>query len=114
MSPAVVTEGAAALLGLPAGIPVVAGWTDSHAAILASGALTADGEAFDIAGTSEIIGITAPRPAAVAGGVLLSPLFDPDAPDRVLVYGPTQTGADALRWAVESVLDRTGGWRTAV
>jgi xylulokinase len=99
-----VTEGAATLLGLPVGIPVVAGWTDSHAAILASGALIADGEAFDIAGTSEIIGITASRPASVAGGVLLSPLFDPDAPNRVLVYGPTQTGADALRWAVESVL----------
>lgn len=99
-----VTEAAATLLGLPVGIPVVAGWTDSHAAILASGALIADGEAFDIAGTSEIIGITAPRPATVAGGVLLSPLFDPDAPNRVLVYGPTQTGADALRWAVESVL----------
>jgi xylulokinase len=99
-----VTEAAAALLGLPPGIPVVAGWTDSHAAILASGALGADGEAFDIAGTSEIVGVTATRPATVAGGVLLSPLFDPDAPQRVLVYGPTQTGADALRWAVESVL----------
>ncbi len=99
-----VTEPAADLLSIPPGIPVVAGWTDSHAAILASGALTADGEAFDIAGTSEIIGITAPRPAMVTGGVLLSPLFDPDASARVLVYGPTQTGADALRWAVESVV----------
>lgn len=98
------TTHAAALLGLPVDIPVVAGWTDSHCAILASGALTDDGAAFDIAGTSEIIGLTAPRPATVTGGVLLSPLWDPDAPNRVLVYGPTQTGADALRWAVESVV----------
>src|SRR4051794_3865155 len=64
--------------------------------------------AFDIAGTSEIVGITAPEPAQVAGGVLRSPLFDPDAPERVLVYGPTQTGADALRWAVESILAVSG------
>jgi xylulokinase len=99
-----ITATAAAQLGLPPGIPVVAGWTDSHCAILASGALTGDGEAFDIAGTSEIIGITAIRPGMVTGGVLVSPLFDPDAPDRALIYGPTQTGADALRWAVESVL----------
>ncbi len=98
------TETAAATLTLPSGIPVVAGWTDSHAAILASGALIDEGCAFDIAGTSEIIGVTARRPTRVSGGVLLSPLWDPDAPDRVLVYGPTQTGADALRWAVESVL----------
>jgi len=98
------TEDSATLLTLPPGIPVVAGWTDSHAAILASGALTDEGRAFDIAGTSEIVGLTVRRPARVGGGVLLSPLWDPDAPDRVLVYGPTQTGADALRWAVESVL----------
>jgi xylulokinase len=83
---------------------VVAGWTDSHVAILASGALAADGKAFDIAGTSEIIGVTATAPETIGGGVLRSPLWDPDAPDRVLVYGPTQTGADALRWAVASLL----------
>lgn len=99
------TEAAATMLALPPGVPVVAGWTDSHAAILASGALTDEGQAFDIAGTSEVVGLTARRPTrAGGGGVLLSPLWDPDAPDRVLVYGPTQTGADALRWAVESVL----------
>jgi xylulokinase len=100
----VVTPAAATALALPAGIPVVAGWTDSHVAILASGALAADGQAFDIAGTSEIIGITATASGAIGGGVLRSPVWDPDVPGRVVVYGPTQTGADALRWAVESLL----------
>jgi xylulokinase len=98
------TEEAADALGLAAGIPVVGGWTDSHVAILASGALAADGRAFDIAGTSEIVGVTATPTGPIGGGVLRSPLWDPDAPERVLVYGPTQTGADALRWAVESLL----------
>ncbi len=99
-----VTPDAGTALSLPVGVPVVAGWTDSHATILASGALTADGMAFDLAGTSEIVGVTASAAVTIGGGVLRSPLWDPDAPDRVLVYGPTQTGADALRWAVESFL----------
>lgn len=90
---------AAALTGLPAGLPVAAGWSDGLAACLGTGALGAPGLGLDIAGTSEMIGLCAPaRPATTA--LLTAPI--PGAAHWA-VFGPTQSSGGALEWACRLV-----------
>jgi xylulokinase len=90
---------AAEATGLPAGIPVAAGWSDGLAACLGTGALATPGLGLDIAGTSEMIGLCAPeRPAATA--LLTAPI--PGAPHWA-VFGPTQASGGALEWACRLV-----------
>jgi xylulokinase len=88
-------EPAAGELGVPAGIPVATGWSDAMAGMLGTGALTQDGLAFDIAGTSEIVGLTAAHAPADADGALIAPVLDSE---RRVIYGPTQSGGAALEW----------------
>jgi xylulokinase len=91
-----VTAAAAEQTGLSSGTPVVAGWIDTWAGILGSG-LGLDGRAFDLAGTSEAVGLAGPGPAATPDGLLGVPLDE-----RLdMVYALTNAGADCFRWAAE-------------
>lgn len=89
---------AARQLGLPEGLPVAVGWTDAMSGMLGTGALAKDGLAFDIAGTSEIVGLTTRLPSPAHAGLLVAPVLDTDL--RV-VYGPTQTSGAAVAWFLE-------------
>jgi sugar (pentulose or hexulose) kinase len=99
-----VSAAAAGETGLPAGIPVVAGWIDAYASKLGTG-LGSAGQAFDVAGTAEIVGVAGREPAADLQGLLAIPLYG----DLWSVYGLTNTGSDSLRWFVEAFIDRALG-----
>jgi len=87
---------AAHVTGLRRGTPVVTGWSDALCGMTGTGALAAQGRAFDITGTSDIVGLTgsppAPHllhvPASLTGGV-------------PVLYGPTQSSGDSLVWISE-------------
>ncbi len=87
-------------LGLPAGIPVTTGWIDSWATMFGTG-LGVRGLGFDVAGTSEVIGLTADRVGTDHHGLLVMPLGD----SRYTVYGLTVAGGDSLKWFVEAFID---------
>lgn len=97
-----VTAAAANEIGIPPGTPVIAGWIDTWAGILGTG-LGIDSCAFDLAGTSEAVGIAGPSPVGAAHGLLDVPL---DGATDV-VYGLTNAGADSFRWAAESLYPET-------
>ncbi|HVX68055.1 MAG TPA: FGGY family carbohydrate kinase [Bryobacteraceae bacterium] len=83
---------AAAETGLPAGTPVVTGWNDLNAAVLGAGNCR-DGDAFNVTGTSEHLGLTvAGRPH--------SPVLTcaPYLPGLRLFYGVTTSGGGSLEW----------------
>lgn len=95
-----ISDRAAHATGLPAGTPVAIGMIDSWCNMLGSG-LSRPGDAFDVAGTAEVIGIAdhhtqAPSPSTAAVSRLPF-LTGVDA-----VYGVTQCGTDALTWFAES------------
>lgn len=87
------TATASEALGLPAGTPVVNGSSDAVCGMIGTGAVGMERAAFNLTGTSEMIGRAggAPTegllfiPASVIGG---SPIL----------YGPTQSGGDSLIW----------------
>lgn len=95
-----VTSAAAAETGLPEGLPVICGFSDSIGTMMGSGAFARPGLGFNATGTSEIVGLTTEKdcpsdtlltmPGAVmkAGSVL---------------YGTTQCGGSALLWLNENV-----------
>jgi xylulokinase len=92
---------AAHALGLAKGVPVATGWTDALCGMLGTGALAESSSAFDIAGTSEIVGLTSLSEPVNHAGVLVAPILDTDL--RV-VYGPTQTSGGAVDWFVSTFL----------
>lgn len=75
-----------------AGVPVFAGSMDAWAAAVGSGAVAA-GQAYDIAGTSEVVGLLTRARVAVPG--LVSLRWSERAHQ---IGGPTQAGADCARW----------------
>lgn len=87
-----VSKQAAAQTGLPAGLPVVAGWNDLNASALGSGVLK-EGDAFNLTGTSEHIGI-------VTGSRHQSPglVCAPFLAGKNLFYGVTCAGGGSLAW----------------
>ncbi len=93
------TPEAAQQLGLPSGVPVAVGWSDAMCGMLGTGALAESGLAFDISGTSEIVGLTARQEPLKHEGVLVAPILDTDL--RV-IYGPTQTSGGAVAWFREN------------
>jgi xylulokinase len=95
----------AGALGLAKGVPVATGWTDALCGMLGTGALAQSGSAFDIAGTSEIVGLTSSNEPVNHAGVLVAPILDTDL--RV-VYGPTQTSGGAVDWFVSTFLSKQG------
>lgn len=82
--------------GLPPEAVVVAATMDGWANRQGSGALDA-GEAFEVAGTSEIIGVVSTK-SVPTPGVITFPRRD----GLWLHAGPTQAGGDALRWYVQT------------
>ncbi len=92
-----VTSAAADQTGLPSGLPVVAGWNDLNACVLGSGA-TEPGDAFNITGTSEHLGIVTAQ-AHWVSELICAPYL----PDKKLFYGVTSSGGGSLAW-LEKVL----------
>lgn len=91
-----VSQSAALETGLPAGLPVAAGWNDLNACVLGSGA-TDGGDAFDVTGTSEHIGVvTCGRPQS--RGVICAPYLA----GKNLFYGVTSAGGGSLAWFAET------------
>ena len=98
-----------------AGTPVAVGCHDTYAAVLGLGALR-PGYAYNISGTTEVLGLFSERPAEADG------LVSVDWGICHQLGGPSQNGADVLRWllptlgidvstpeAVEKALNETGG-----
>lgn len=83
---------AAGETGLRPGLPVVTGWNDLNASVLGSGAVHA-GDAFNITGTSEHIGVVTARNHSVPQLVCA-----PFLPGRMLLYGVTSCGGGSLEW----------------
>jgi xylulokinase len=75
-----------------AGVPVFAGAMDAWATAVGSGAV-APLQAFDIAGTSEVVGLLTPARVSVPG--LVSLRWSEHAHQ---IGGPTQAGADCALW----------------
>ncbi|MBL8589576.1 MAG: carbohydrate kinase [Methylobacteriaceae bacterium] len=93
--------------GLPApfdrlaGVPVFCGSNDTYAAVLGLGAMRA-GVAYNISGTTEVLGVVGPEPMRAEG------LLTVDWRGLWQLGGPSQTGADALAW-LAAILGREVG-----
>ncbi len=97
-----VTQRAADLTGLPAGIPVVAGTSDMAASLLGSGVYE-PGMASDSTGTSTLMTVVSPRP-------LHHPLVNNLHLANAAWGGFTilDAGGDAVRWARLALADNQG------
>jgi xylulokinase len=89
------------------GLPVFAGAMDTWAGAIGSGA-AAPGQAYDVAGTSEAVGLVTRGKPRVPGLVTL-----PWTEDAYQAGGPTQAGGDAARWAYDAFRVR-GPFETAI
>ncbi len=87
-----ITPKAALQTGLPPGLPVVAGWNDFNACVLGSGVVE-DGQAFDVTGTSEHIGIVTNTRYATQELICA-----PYLPGKRLLYGVISSGGGSLQW----------------
>lgn len=83
-------------LGLRAGCPVAVGTMDCWASLFGSGEFR-HGHGFQVAGTSEILGLVSER-AEPASGIVTFPRYR----GLYLHAGPTQAGGDALQWYANS------------
>ena len=86
-----------------AGVPVVVGSMDGWCCTLGVGA-NRPGFAYDIAGTTEVVGMIA-RNATVVPGLVTLPWGD----DLFQIGGPTQAGGDCLTWFTEAFWCRQDG-----
>jgi xylulokinase len=80
-------------VGLPAGVPVAVGSMDAWGNVYGSGVVS-PGQAMEVAGTSEIVGVVSDRAVATPGVISFLPVRGIH-----LHAGPTQAGGDALQWA---------------
>ncbi|MCC6197142.1 MAG: hypothetical protein IT518_22020 [Burkholderiales bacterium] len=78
--------------GALTGVPVFAGAMDTWACAVGAGAVL-PGQAYDVAGTSEAVGLLTSRPVEAAG--LVAKAWTERAHQ---IGGPTQAGADCARW----------------
>jgi xylulokinase len=90
------------VIGIPGGIPVVAGWSDALCGMLATGSLSKPGVAFNITGTSEIVGLAVSSLPKFTYGLMSIPATITETVS--VLYGPTQSGGDSLKWAGEALL----------
>lgn len=90
-----------------AGVPVFGGAMDAWAAAVGSGAIRA-GQAYDIAGTSGVVGLIGDQRAFIPG--LVSLVWGETVHQ---IGGPTQAGADCALWCHETLRVR-GSLATAV
>jgi len=82
--------------GLPSGVPVAVGTMDAWGSVYGSGLVT-PGQAMEVSGTSEIIGVLSDRTVPTRGVISFAPVHG-----RHLHAGPTQAGGDALQWAARA------------
>lgn len=79
--------------GLPfAGVPVVVGTMDAWASMFGTG-VARDGQAMNLSGTSEVLGLISPRRHPAAGAITFPPWRG-----ITLHAGPTQAGGASLDW----------------
>jgi xylulokinase len=90
-----------------AGVPVFAGSMDAWASAIGAGAVR-PGQAYDVAGTSEVVGLITRERRAVPG--LVSLLWGEDVHQ---IGGPTQAGADCAHWCHE-IFRLRGGLAAAI
>jgi xylulokinase len=90
-----VTPGLPGALGRLAGRPVVSVAHDTWACVVGLGALR-DGFAYNISGTTEVLGLISSVPAHAEGLLSL-----PWGEGLHQLGGPSQSGADALAWALD-------------
>ncbi len=95
-----ITADVSAQTGLPEGIPVVAGWSDTLGAVVSMG--LQDGDGFILSGTSDSVGILAKRdtPPQKSPAVLCAPVWDSG---YTVVYGPTSSGLSTVHWAEKAL-----------
>lgn len=91
---------AAAAIGIPAGIPVVAGGPDGTLAALGAG-LTKPGVGVDVTGTTDVVFACLPEPKLDPAGGLVTNVHA--CPDRWLLGGPTTTTGGMLTWLADHV-----------
>lgn len=91
-----VSEKSADQTGLPPRLPVVTGWNDLNAGVLGCGAIK-DGDAFNLTGTSDHIGMVTSSKYA-ASDLTCAPFL----PGKNLFYGVTSNGGGALAWYQKS------------
>ncbi len=91
-----VTDAAAGQTGLRAGTPVVVGLSDALSGMVGAGAFQSESVAFDLTGTSDIVGCSG-RDAVT--GLLHIPASVSGT--HAILYGPTQSGGDSLAWLAE-------------
>lgn len=83
-------------LGLRAGTPVYVGWNDFNCALVGTGA-AAEGDAFDIGGTSEHIGVLTRTPRIRE--MVTTVRYDAgDVSDIFVHYGVTSNGGSVTAW----------------
>ncbi|MGX1790743.1 xylulokinase [Bosea sp. NPDC055332] len=88
---ALVQSGLPAPLGRLAGKPVFCASNDTWAAVVGLGAMR-DGFAYNISGTTEVLGVVGRKPARAEG------LLTVDWRGLFQLGGPSQTGADTISW----------------
>ncbi len=93
-----VTDAAALSTGIPVGVPVMAGWSDTLGAVLSLGLGDCDG--FILSGTSESIGVMTQIQPPHSTQVFVAPVWNSG---YQIVYGPVSSGVSTVRWA-ESIL----------
>jgi xylulokinase len=91
---------AAEATGIPAGTPVAVGMIDSWCNMLGAAVLR-PGDAWDTAGTAEVVGVAA-SPASEIGRTAAMVFLT----GAVVSYGVTQCGTDALTWYAETFPER--------
>jgi xylulokinase len=101
-----VTREAAALTGIPAGTPIVAGAGDQAAGALGMG-ITRPGAVSATIGTSGVVFAATDRPATDPNGRLHT--FCHAIPGRWHVMGVTQAAGLSLRWFRDQVASGSGG-----
>lgn len=95
-----VSAEAAAATGLPEGLPVICGFSDSIGTMMGSGAFSGIGIGFNSTGTSEIVGATVDSDYP-AGKLLAMPRAVMSV--AAVQYGTTQSGGSALLWLNQQI-----------
>ncbi|PSR32600.1 MAG: hypothetical protein C7B46_13615 [Sulfobacillus benefaciens] len=93
-----ITTSASNCTGLPQGVSVMAGWSDTLGAVLSLGLKAGDG--FILSGTSDSIGMITEQSPLVTEALLCAPVWDTG---YAILYGPTSSGLSTLTWADEAL-----------
>ena len=97
------------LLHVEDNLPVFVGWNDLNSSLLGSGAIT-DGQAFDLGGTSEHVGVVLSEsvaagfePASAEQLVMDGPYGWNDSLPRAVRYGVSSNGGLVVEWCMDMI-----------